>query len=47
MLLGNLNEELQNKYHFHGLTLDLVAAGYCESCWQALQVEEDPSLRSG
>jgi Fur family ferric uptake transcriptional regulator len=46
-LLGNLNEKLQNQYHFHGLTLDLVAAGYCEACWQALQAEVDPSLRSG
>ena len=38
-LLGNLNEKLQNQYHFHGLTLDLVAAGYCDACWKALQVE--------
>src|SRR5579884_1242855 len=37
MLLGNLNELLQEQYHFHGLTLDLVAAGYCDACWQAMQ----------
>lgn len=36
-LLGNLNELLQEQYHFHGLTLDLVAAGYCNTCWQAMQ----------
>lgn len=42
-LLGNLHEMLQNQYHFHGLTLDLVAAGYCETCWKALQGEERPS----
>ncbi len=36
-LLGNLNELLEEQYHFHGLTLDLVAAGYCDACWQAKQ----------
>jgi len=36
-LLGDLHETLQNQYHFHGLTLDLVAAGYCETCWKTLQ----------
>ena len=38
-LLGNLHEALQSQYHFHGLTLDLVAAGYCDTCWKALQRE--------
>ncbi len=38
-LLGNLNELLQEQYHFQSVTLDLVAAGYCESCWTALQRE--------
>lgn len=38
-LLGNLHEQLQEQYHYHGLTLDLVAAGYCDTCWQALQHE--------
>ena len=38
-LLGNLHEALQSQYHFHGLTLDLVAAGYCDACWKALQRE--------
>src|SRR5437588_5788050 len=33
-LLGNLHEQLQSEYHFHGLTLDLVAAGYCDACWK-------------
>ncbi len=39
-LLGNLHNELEAKYNFHGLTLNLVAAGYCTSCWQILQQEE-------
>ena len=38
-LLGDLHEALQSKYHFHGLTLDLVAAGYCDACWNTLQRE--------
>jgi Fe2+ or Zn2+ uptake regulation protein len=38
-LLGNLHEELQHRYAFHGLTLDLVAAGFCDSCWQNMQKE--------
>lgn len=36
-LLGDLHEQLQEQYHFHGVTLDLVAAGYCETCWQSMQ----------
>ena len=36
-LLGNLHEQLQGQYGFHDLTLDLVAAGYCESCWRIIQ----------
>ena len=39
-LLGDLHEQLQGQYHFHNLTLDLVAAGYCETCWNAMQREE-------
>ncbi len=38
-LLGNLNEQLQEQYHFHNVTLDLVAAGYCDKCWKAIQRE--------
>ncbi|SRR6266487_1688399 len=38
-LLGNLHERLQSQYHFHGLTLDLVAAGYCDTCWKMLHDE--------
>ncbi|HEY6287340.1 MAG TPA: transcriptional repressor [Ktedonobacteraceae bacterium] len=38
-LLGNLNELLQEEFHFHNLTLDLVAAGYCDSCWKVIQRE--------
>ena len=39
-LLGNLHEYLQEQHHFHHLTLNLVAAGYCDTCWQALQEEQ-------
>jgi Fur family ferric uptake transcriptional regulator len=39
-LLGNLHECLQEQHHFHHLTLDLVAAGYCDTCWQAMQEEQ-------
>lgn len=42
-LLGNLHEQLQEKFHFHNLTLDLVAAGYCTHCWQTLQGSEQIS----
>ena len=38
-LLGSLNEQLQTQYYFHDLTLDLMAAGYCDTCWQAMQKE--------
>jgi len=36
-LLGNLHERLEEQYHFHSLTLDLVVAGYCNECWKAMQ----------
>ena len=39
-LLGNLHEKLQEDYHFYDLTLDLVALGYCQSCWQLIQQEQ-------
>ncbi|HJT57981.1 MAG TPA: transcriptional repressor [Ktedonobacteraceae bacterium] len=42
-LLGNLNEQLQEQYGFHNLTLDLVAAGYCDSCWVIIQQENSES----
>lgn len=42
-LLGNLNEQLQEQYHFHNLTLDLIAAGYCDSCWNSIQQENSDS----
>ncbi len=38
-LLGNLNEHLQEQYHFYNLTLDLVASGYCDDCWKIIQSE--------
>jgi len=36
-LLGDLNEKLQDEYHFQGITLDLVATGYCSTCWSKMQ----------
>jgi len=36
-LLGDLHEKLQEQYHFQSITLDLVAAGYCQTCWQIIQ----------
>jgi len=44
-LLGDLHERLQEEYHFHNLTLDMVAAGYCASCWRAMQQEAQKSQR--
>lgn len=47
-LLGNLHEYLQKQYNYHGITLDLVAAGYCQDCWQVLQQQPQttPGLQS-
>jgi Fe2+ or Zn2+ uptake regulation protein len=42
-LLGNLHEQLQEKYHFHNLSLNMIASGYCVTCWQALHQEKKPS----
>ena len=39
-LLGNLHKQLQQQHAFHGLTLDLVAAGYCDACWKKMQQEQ-------
>jgi len=39
-LLGNLHEQVQQQHAFHGLTLDLVAAGYCDACWKKMQQEQ-------
>lgn len=36
-LLGDLHEKLQADYRFHNLTLDLMATGYCQECWENLQ----------
>ena len=40
-LLGNLHQQLEETYHFHGLTLNLDAAGYCATCWRTLQEGEE------
>lgn len=46
-LLGNLHEQLQAQYKYHHLTLDLVAAGYCDACWQLLQQEAPLETEQG
>jgi Fur family ferric uptake transcriptional regulator len=38
-LLGNLPEQLKQQYGISGLTLELVATGYCKACWQIMQQE--------
>jgi Fe2+ or Zn2+ uptake regulation protein len=43
-LLGDLHELLHKQYHFHNLTLNLTAIGYCDSCWQSIQQEEAASI---
>lgn len=35
-LLGNLPAQLAEQQRFHDITLDLVATGYCDACWQIL-----------
>lgn len=37
-LLGNLHAQLEEQYHFHDLALDLVATGYCDTCWPLVQL---------
>jgi len=36
-LLGDLADRLQAQYGYHSLTLDLVAAGYCDACWHSME----------
>ena len=38
-LLGTLNEQLEQHFHFHGIVLTLSATGYCESCWRKLATQ--------
>jgi Fe2+ or Zn2+ uptake regulation protein len=38
-LLGDLHERLQQEYHFHDLTLSLMAVGYCVPCQQFIETE--------
>jgi len=35
-LLGNLPKQIELQYHFYGVTLDLLVAGYCEKCWSTM-----------
>src|SRR5258708_34991867 len=43
-LLGNLHEKLQEQYHYYNLTLDLVAAGYCDESWRSMKPRTLQSL---
>ena len=36
-LLGDLHELLQKQHGFHALSLNLLASGYCDNCWQRMQ----------
>ncbi len=40
-LLGDLHERLQEQYHYHTLSLGLLATGYCDACWQQMQQEAE------
>jgi Fe2+ or Zn2+ uptake regulation protein len=39
-LLGNLHERLEEQYQVYGLTLELVATGFCDACWQTMQQQD-------
>ncbi|HTK08937.1 MAG TPA: transcriptional repressor [Ktedonobacteraceae bacterium] len=41
-LLGDLREQIQAQFHFHNLTLDLTAAGYCTTCWLQQKAARQP-----
>ncbi len=44
-LLGDLHELLQKQQHFHDLSLNLLASGYCDACWQTMQQEARATLQ--
>jgi len=39
-LLGKLHERLEEQIQVHNLTLELVATGYCDACWQMMQQQD-------
>ena len=41
-ILGDLHERLHQQHHFHNLSLGLLATGYCDTCWQQMQQEDEP-----
>lgn len=41
-LLGDLHELLEKQHDFHRISLNLLAAGYCNTCWQEMQKAENP-----
>ncbi len=44
-ILGDLHERLRGQYHFHNLSLGLLATGYCDVCWQQVQQEAERLLQ--
>ena len=40
-LLTDLFDELQTLYHIHDLSLGLLDTGYCDDCWQTVQLEKE------
>lgn len=40
-LLAGLREQLEQRYHFTPLSLDLIATGYCENCCTSTQEREE------
>ncbi len=44
-ILGDLHERLHGQYHFHNLSLGLLATGYCDACWQQIQQEAERLLQ--
>ncbi len=44
-ILGDLHDRLHGQYHFHSLSLGLLASGYCDACWQKIQQEAERLLQ--
>jgi Fur family ferric uptake transcriptional regulator len=40
-LLGKLPAQLQTQYHVHDLAFEVLATGYCNACWEAIQQEKN------
>jgi Fur family ferric uptake transcriptional regulator len=46
-LLGNLDEQIAQQYHFYGETLDLLVVGYCEKCWNKAYDKSEETAEKG